>query len=93
MASEDCDWPVKEKMSHIVDSIYMYMYCIFKVAIHSHMYIYDVHVYIIQSCSSHDEAISSRIVERDLVYMYIHHNKQLVIGTVYICNLLCKYIV
>ena len=25
MASEDCDWPVEGKMSHIVDSVYMYL--------------------------------------------------------------------
>ena len=29
MACEDCDWPVEGKMSHIVDSVYMYS--VFKV--------------------------------------------------------------
>ena len=63
------------------------MYSIFKVPIGSHMYKYGVHL------SSYDEAIFSSTGERDLVYMYMLHNKQLVIRTVYICNLLCKYIV
>ena len=59
------------------------MYSIFKVPIGSHMYKYH----------NYDEAIFSSIGERDLVYMYMLHNKQLVIRTVYTCNLLCKYIV
>ena len=67
-----------------------YIYCVFKVIIRSQMFMY---MYGVLSYRSLDEAISSRIEERDLVYMYVHHNKQLIIGTVYTCNLVCKDVI
>ena len=78
MACED--WPVEGKMSHIVDSVYMY--CVFKVT------------YIVKctcTCMVHyhtGHMMKLFFLQSRREYMYMLHNKQLVIRTVYTCNLL-----